>query len=119
MRKFVPVDGDPYSSKGSPSAPPHQTEIAFSAAERRHTLFWSGGDALGKIPAAKAAIGINAMRQPSNKSTDIGPATERVFEGRARFANLIGIAVWTATMTFFWLGGYAAIMLSAGHPICW
>jgi hypothetical protein len=61
-------------------------KLLLSAAERRHTLFWSGGDALGKIPAAKAAIGINAMRQPSNKSTDIGPATERVFEGRARFA---------------------------------
>ncbi|MBB3453194.1 cellulose synthase (UDP-forming) [Rhizobium sp. BK313] len=69
---------------------------------------------MGKIPAAKAAIGINAMRPPSNKSTDIGPAMERVFEGRARFANLIGIAVWTATMTFFWLW-----WLRSDHVIGW
>jgi cellulose synthase (UDP-forming) len=70
---------------------------------------------MSKIPAAKAAaIGINAMRRPSVKPADIGPATERVFEGRARFANLIGIAVWTATMTFFWLW-----WLRSDHVIGW
>ncbi|MDL2402179.1 glycosyltransferase family 2 protein [Rhizobium mayense] len=70
---------------------------------------------MSKVRAAKAAaIGINAMRQPSVKPADIGPATERVFEGRARFANLIGIALWTATMTFFWLW-----WLRGDHIIGW
>ena len=43
---------------------------------------------MGKIPAA---IGVHAMRRPSVNPGDIGPATEQVFEGRMRFANLIGI----------------------------
>ncbi|WFU10580.1 glycosyltransferase [Rhizobium sp. CB3090] len=66
---------------------------------------------MGKIPAA---IGVHAMRRPSVNPADIGPATEQVFEGRMRFANLIGITVWTATMTFFWLW-----WLRGDHVIGW
>ncbi|MDL2407360.1 glycosyltransferase family 2 protein [Rhizobium calliandrae] len=70
---------------------------------------------MSKNRAAKAtAIAINAMRQPSVKSVDIGPATQQVFEGRVRFANLIAIALWTATMTFFWLW-----WLRSDHVIGW
>ncbi|PST63722.1 N-acetylglucosaminyltransferase [Rhizobium sp. SEMIA4064] len=54
------------------------------------------------------------MRRPSVNPGDIGPATEQVFEGRMRFANLIGITVWTATMTFFWLW-----WLRSDHVIGW
>ncbi|MGY5811632.1 glycosyltransferase [Rhizobium sp. LEGMi198b] len=68
---------------------------------------------MSKIPAVKAAV-IHAMLQPSIEPADIGPATERVFEGRMRFANLIGITVWTATMTFFWLW-----WLRSDHIIGW
>ncbi|MBB4569541.1 glycosyltransferase family 2 protein [Rhizobium leucaenae] len=66
---------------------------------------------MGKIPAA---IGVHATRRPSVGPADIGPATERIFEGRMRFANLIGITIWTATMTFFWLW-----WLRSDHVIGW
>lgn len=58
--------------------------------------------------------GISPMRRLAEKTADTGRATEPVFEGQVRFKNLMGIAAWFATMTFFWLW-----WLRGDHVITW